>query len=144
MLNQFQQAVVDAHAIGPQVVEACPGSGKTFTAESLVAAIIESEVDPLRIGVFIFSNKSASEMRWRVARKLFPEATQDELDYFTEPFKTELDDSPADIRVWIEADPRRVFIVNWICTIHALSYDKYVRRPNEFTRGSMSICTGIG
>ena len=133
MLNQFQQAVVDAHAIGPQVVEACPSSSKTFTAESLVAAIIESGVDPLRIGVFTFSNKGASEMRWRVARKLFPEATQDELD-----------DSPADIRVWIKTDPRRVFIVNWICTIHALSYDKYVRRPNEFTRGSMSICTGIG
>ena len=112
--------------------------------EFLIAALIESGANPLRIGAFTFSNKSASEMRWRVARKLFPEATQNELDYFAEPFKAELDDSPADTRVWIEADPRRVFIVNWICTIHALSYDKYVRRPNEFTRGSMSICTGIG
>ena len=122
MLNQYQQAIIDSLAKGPQVIEACPGSGKTRTLEFLIAALIESGANPLRIGAFTFSNKSASEMRWRVARKLFPEATQNELDYFAEPFKAELDDSPADTRVWIEADPRRVFIVDWICTIHALSY----------------------
>lgn len=116
-LNSHQQAVVDALAKGPQVVEAAPGSGKTRTLENLVAALILSGADPSRIGVFTFSNQAASEARYRIARTLWPDLSEDKLTFFADPFENKDTVSEA----WIDADPARRMIVDWICTIHAMS-----------------------
>jgi len=116
-LNEFQQKVVDTKGIGKLVVDSCPGSGKTRTVESLVAEILKNG-DPSRIGAFTFSKKAASEMRWRIARTIWPNASQDELDFFADPLVKNNKFS----KEWVESDPRREFIVNWVCTIHALSY----------------------
>jgi len=116
-LNPHQQAVVDALAKGPQVVEAAPGSGKTRTLENLVAALILSGADPSRIGVFTFSNPAASEARYRIARTLWPDLSEDKLKFFADPFENKETVSET----WIDADPARRMIVDWICTIHAMS-----------------------
>lgn len=116
-LNAHQQTVVDALAKGPQVVEAAPGSGKTRTLENLVAALILSGADPSRIGVFTFSNPAASEARYRIARTLWPDLSEDKLKFFADPFENKETVSEA----WIDADPARRMIVDWICTIHAMS-----------------------
>jgi len=116
-LNPYQQAVVDA-LDGPQVVEAVPGSGKTRTLEYRVAYLIASGADPSRIGVFTFSNPAASEARYRIARTLWPNSTEDELAFFSDPFKNKHLVSEN----WVESDPARKMLVNWVCTIHAMSF----------------------
>lgn len=115
-LNPYQQKVVEALE-GPQVVEAVPGSGKTRTLEYRVAHLLASGADPAHIGVFTFSNSAASEARYRIARTLWPDSTPDELAFFADPFKNK-DMFGED---WIDSDPRRQMLVNWVCTIHAMS-----------------------
>lgn len=117
-LNEFQQAVIDAEAKGPTVIEAAPGSGKTRTLENLVASLIESGADPTRIGVFTFSNSAAAEARHRIALTLWPEISERALDFLTEPHehKGHFPDS------WIDQEPARRMLIDWTCTIHALSF----------------------
>jgi len=116
-LNEFQQAVVDAGARGAQVVEACPGSGKTRTLEHLVASLVESGIDPSRIGVFTFSNSAAAEARVRIARTLWPDLSVEELAYFSDPHGH---DGFGDD--WLDGEPARRMLIDWTCTIHALSF----------------------
>ena len=133
LLNEFQQAVIDALAEGPQVIEACPGSGKTRTLEHLVAALIESGVAPSRIGVFTFSNSAAAEARVRIAKTLWSDVTDDELAYFDKPHEHEGfgDD-------WLDADPARRMLVEWTCTIHAMNF----RLLKEFGRSKLKVLSG--
>jgi superfamily I DNA/RNA helicase len=119
-LNEYQQAIVDALANGPQVIEACPGSGKTRTLENLIAALIDNGVSPSRIGAFTFSRKAAEEMRWRIARTLWPDCSEDELQFFANPYNEEVIGKFD--QNWINADPARKFLIDWVCTIHALAY----------------------
>lgn len=114
-LNKWQQEVVDSGAKGPIVVEACPGSGKTRTLEETVAALVLSGADPLKIGVFTFTRSAAAEARRRVARTMFPDASDEDLEFFENP-----DFSARTL--WVQADPRRAFVVNQISTIHALAF----------------------
>lgn len=140
-LSKYQQAVVDTLGKGQIVVESAPGSGKTRTVESLISEMILSGVNPSRIGAFTFSNKGASEMRWRVARTVFPNATQEELNFYADPFNKDAQEALGisdDPRSWITQDPRRSFIVDWICTIHALSF----RLLKAFTNPAPRVLSG--
>ena len=116
-LNSYQQEIVDNLAQGPQVIEACPGSGKTRTLENLVAALVESGADPLRIGIFTFSTKAAAEARKRIAGTLWPDASGEELAFFENPKSNN-----GFSREWAEEKPERQMLTDWTCTIHALSY----------------------
>src|SRR3990170_1080039 len=123
-LNDWQQAVVDRLGRGASVIEACPGSGKTRTTEELIAAMLISGVNPARIGAFTFSRKAASELRVRIASTVFSDLSPSELAFFEDPFGNHGDEylEVENRREWVDADPRRAMIVDWICTIHALSY----------------------
>ena len=123
-LNEWQQAVVDRLGRGASVIEACPGSGKTRTTEELIAAMLISGVNPARIGAFTFSRKAASELRVRIASTVFSDLSPSELAFFEDPFGNHGDEDleVENRRDWVEADPRRAMIIDWICTIHALSY----------------------
>jgi DNA helicase-2/ATP-dependent DNA helicase PcrA len=133
-LNEYQQAVVDALAKGAQVIEACPGSGKTRTLESLVGALIESGVSPDVIGVFTFSNSAAAEARHRIALTLWPDISQRALDFITEPFEHK--DAFGD--GWLDKAPGRRMLVDWTCTIHALSF----RLLKELTGQKFQVLSG--
>ena len=123
-LNSWQQAVVDTLGKGAIVCESAPGSGKTRTTEELVAAMLISGVNPARIGAFTFSRKAASELRVRIASTVFSDLSPSELAFFEDPFGNHGDEylEVENRREWVDADPRRAMIVDWICTIHALSY----------------------
>lgn len=112
MLNEYQQAVVENYH-GAQVVEACPGSGKTYTLEHRVKKMIDDGVDPSGIGLFTFSVKAAEEMRVRIAKLIWPDLTDEEIAFFASPNHT---DNPK------KNDPVAGMLINWTCTIHALSY----------------------
>jgi DNA helicase-2/ATP-dependent DNA helicase PcrA len=135
ILNEFQQAIIDALAEGPQVVEACPGSGKTRTLENLVAALIKSGVAPNRIGVFTFSNSAAAEARSRIARTLWPDISENELAYLTDPHGY---DGPAFDDAWLDAEPARRMLVEWTCTIHAMNF----RLLKELGKKSLKVLSG--
>jgi DNA helicase-2/ATP-dependent DNA helicase PcrA len=128
-LNDYQKEVVRALGRGPQVVEACPGSGKTRTLENLVAALIISGVNPATIGVFTFTNSAAEEARHRIATTLWPEGSEEEIDFLVN-YKANKGKFPEE---WIDADPARRMLVNWVCTIHALSY-RLLRERGEKLR----------
>jgi len=133
-MNEYQQAVVDALAKGAQVIEACPGSGKTRTLENLVAALIESGVNSDKIGVFTFSNSAAGEARHRIALTLWPDIDQRALDFITEPFEHK--DAFGDD--WLDKKPGRRMLVDWTCTIHALSF----RLLKELTGQKFQVLSG--
>ncbi|MEV8311207.1 ATP-dependent DNA helicase [Streptomyces flavidovirens] len=69
LLDARQRAVVD-HAVGPLLVLAGPGTGKTTTLVEAVAARVAKGADPARILVLTFSRKAAVELRDRMALRL--------------------------------------------------------------------------
>jgi superfamily I DNA/RNA helicase/RecB family exonuclease len=69
-LDAAQQAVV-AHAGGPLLVLAGPGTGKTTAiVEAVTERIIERRIDPERVLVLTFSRKAAQELRERITTRL--------------------------------------------------------------------------
>ncbi|KIH96467.1 ATP-dependent DNA helicase [Streptomonospora alba] len=69
-LDENQRRVV-AHAGGPLLVLAGPGTGKTTTiVEAVVDRIENRGVDPARILVLTFSRKAAQELRERITARL--------------------------------------------------------------------------
>jgi superfamily I DNA/RNA helicase/RecB family exonuclease len=69
VLDPTQQAVVD-HPLGPLLVLAGPGTGKTTTIVEAVATRIEAGVDPEQILVLTFSRKAAAELRGRITTRV--------------------------------------------------------------------------
>src|SRR5580704_9855808 len=70
VLDDAQQQVV-AHAGGPLLVLAGPGTGKTTTiVEAAVERITGRGTDPSRLLVLTFSRKAARELRERIALRL--------------------------------------------------------------------------
>ncbi|MER7462026.1 ATP-dependent DNA helicase [Streptomyces sp. NPDC097981] len=69
VLDAAQQAVVD-HTVGPLLVLAGPGTGKTTTLVEAAAARVEAGIDPARILILTFSRKAAVELRDRAALRL--------------------------------------------------------------------------
>ncbi len=75
-LNEQQKLAV-AHHLGPCIVTATPGSGKTGVLTSRVIALIkEKNVDPRNILCLTFTNKAANEMKERILAEL----AQDNVD----------------------------------------------------------------
>ena len=75
-LNDEQTRAVRA-PIGPTVVAAGPGSGKTLvTTRRVVWMIRDMDIDPETIVAFTFTNRAARELRRRIRGSL----TQDEAD----------------------------------------------------------------
>ncbi|MFC7327676.1 ATP-dependent helicase [Marinactinospora rubrisoli] len=69
-LDENQRRVV-AHAGGPMLVLAGPGTGKTTTiVEAVVDRIERRGVDPSRVLVLTFSRKAAQELRERITARL--------------------------------------------------------------------------
>ena len=69
-LDAAQQRVI-AHAGGPLLVLAGPGTGKTTTiVESVVDRVARRGIDPGRMLVLTFSRKAADELRERIALRL--------------------------------------------------------------------------
>lgn len=68
-LDAAQRVVVD-HDIGPMLVLAGPGTGKTTTLVESVAARVARGADPARILVLTFSRKAAVELRDRMALRM--------------------------------------------------------------------------
>ena len=117
MLNKHQQLLVDSTFAGGIIIgEACPGSGKTRTMEVAVSELIESGVNPSRIGIFTFSRKSAAEARRRIAQTIIPDISPEELKALEEGS----DEAASDI--FGDSDPRRDMLRNWVCTIHGMSF----------------------
>jgi superfamily I DNA/RNA helicase len=67
-LNPLQAAAAE-HRGEAYLLEAGPGTGKTQTLIARVEGLLEEGVDPRRILLLTFSNKAASEMAERIARK---------------------------------------------------------------------------
>jgi DNA helicase-2/ATP-dependent DNA helicase PcrA len=68
-LNPEQQQAV-GHFLGPCIVTAVPGSGKTMTLTARVVNLLtKHHVHPSQILCLTFTNKAANEMRERVAQK---------------------------------------------------------------------------
>jgi len=68
-LNEAQQQVVD-HTGGPLIIVAGPGTGKTHTITSRIAALLtQRQVSADAILAVTFTNKAAREMRERVAAR---------------------------------------------------------------------------
>jgi superfamily I DNA/RNA helicase/RecB family exonuclease len=69
-LDAAQQAVV-AHAGGPLLVLAGPGTGKTTAiVEAVTERITERRIDPERVLVLTFSRRAAQELRERITTRL--------------------------------------------------------------------------
>jgi superfamily I DNA/RNA helicase/RecB family exonuclease len=69
-LDEAQRAVV-AHAGGPLLVLAGPGTGKTTAiVEAVVNRITDRGIDPERVLVLTFSRKAAEELRERITMRL--------------------------------------------------------------------------
>ncbi len=62
--NEAQKEVM-AHAYGPALVLACPGSGKTTTLIMRIRTLIERGVEPNRILAITFSKQAALELQSR-------------------------------------------------------------------------------
>ncbi|HEX3907374.1 MAG TPA: ATP-dependent DNA helicase [Mycobacteriales bacterium] len=65
-----QQAAVVAHAAGPLLVLAGPGTGKTTTMVEAVVRRVEQGMAPEDVLVLTFSRKAADELRGRIASRL--------------------------------------------------------------------------
>jgi superfamily I DNA/RNA helicase/RecB family exonuclease len=70
VLDEDQQRVV-GHAVGPLLVLAGPGTGKTTAiVEAVVHRISVRGIDPARVLVLTFSRKAAEELRDRITMRL--------------------------------------------------------------------------
>jgi DNA helicase II / ATP-dependent DNA helicase PcrA len=125
-LDEDQRLVITNKGKGPSVVDAGAGSGKTTTMVALVASMIADGVDPSKILAVTFTTKAAAEMRIRIAKAIWPEISERELAFFGNPKQDQDDDPFSDLqkfnREWVEADPIRKFLADWVCTIHAMSF----------------------
>lgn len=124
MLNPQQLEVVKNAGLGICVIDSVPGAGKTRCVVESVVYMLTHGVHPSKIGCFTFSNKAASEMRVRIAKKIWPNISKEELKFFESgrsDTESPLDENGFD-EEWVNADPIRVFLCKWVCTIHALSY----------------------
>lgn len=110
--NKYQNEVINA-SCRAYSVEAGAGSGKTKTSVLRVARLIADGVPPSRLCYVTFSNKSASEQRVRIAQEIFPDASDEEMEYFRNPKRDEFE---------VGDNPIKKFITDWVCTIHALSF----------------------
>ncbi|MGI8536151.1 MAG: ATP-dependent helicase [Mycobacteriales bacterium] len=70
MVPDAEQARVLAHAGGPLLVLAGPGTGKTTTLVEAVARRIEAGLTPDQVLVLTFSRKAAQELRERITARL--------------------------------------------------------------------------
>jgi len=125
-LNDKQLAVVNNLGYGASKVTASAGSGKTTTMVDMIINMILNGIDPSRILAVTFTRKAAAEMRIRIAKALWADITDAELAFFADPNAgTQQEDDPfAEVQLnrdWVEADPIRMFLVDWVCTIHAMS-----------------------
>jgi DNA helicase-2/ATP-dependent DNA helicase PcrA len=126
--NSYQKRIIANGGRGAYVVSAAAGSGKTSTLVGLLISMLMNGVNPGRILAVTFSNKAAAEMRIRIAKAIWPNISERELAYFGNPYAKE-DDAldPNDPfaekldRTWVEQDPIRMFLIDWVCTIHAMS-----------------------
>ena len=73
-LNPSQREAV-THTIGPLLIIAGPGSGKTRTVVHAIAYAIKNGVQPDRILAFSFTGKACAELRERVVKQLADEET---------------------------------------------------------------------
>ena len=67
-LNPEQQKAVD-HIIGPCLVTACPGSGKTRVLTQRVVGLIDKQINPINLLCLTFTNKAANEMKERIYKE---------------------------------------------------------------------------
>jgi len=65
-LNESQRQAVDSPILGPLLIVAGAGPGKTATLISRLGAILSSGVNPAEVVAITFTNKAADEMRFRV------------------------------------------------------------------------------
>ena len=75
-LNPAQREAV-THTIGPLLITAGPGSGKTRTVVHSIAHAIENGEDPSKIAAFTFTRKAAGELRKRVGEIVTKGVTND-------------------------------------------------------------------
>jgi DNA helicase-2/ATP-dependent DNA helicase PcrA len=125
--NAYQKRIIANGGKGAYVVKAGAGSGKTTTMVGLIISMLMSGVNPGRILAVTFSSKAAAEMRNRIAKAIWPNISERELAYFGNPYAKEETLGEEDVfaekldRAWVEQDPIRMFLVDWVCTIHAMS-----------------------
>lgn len=119
ILNDDQSKIVKMMGKGAVVVDAGAGSGKTRTIENMIAYMLLNGYDPSRLLAVTFSVKAASEMRVRIAKAIWPDISEEELAFFADPRSGDPDGNFN--REWVEADPIRKFLIDWVCTIHAMS-----------------------
>ena len=75
-LNPSQREAV-THTIGPLLIIAGPGSGKTRTVVHSIAYAIEKGEDPSKIAAFTFTRKAARELKKRVGEIVAKDITND-------------------------------------------------------------------
>lgn len=133
--NQFQREVIETKGKGIINICAGAGSGKTYVLEQTIAGMLMSGINPDRILAVTFSVKAAQEMRGRIAKTIWPDLTPEEFTFFTEG-AAKAPENYDFSRTWIEADPIRKFLNDWVCTIHAAcfrllkAYGENIRVPD--------------
>jgi DNA helicase-2/ATP-dependent DNA helicase PcrA len=125
--NPSQKSVIENRARGACLIMAGAGSGKTSTMVETVINMILDGVDPARILFVTFTTKAAAEARIKIAKAVWGDKiSKQELNYLGDPYnnQTPIEELNSEIvlnRSWVEADPIRKMLIDWTCTIHAMS-----------------------